>query len=429
MNLKDKLPRIYWGFPVGPEEPSCQNGVEADRSKSRGVALMIAIMIISIMIMFATDFIVSASVDLTLATSQRDNIRAEYVAKSGANWAIWLNLFDYGLDLQFAASKDPGMTQTKAAIGPLWDKLNEIFPFDSPLDLTVVDTLAKAFGLSGFMDSAVIGLLKNLGGEIGVDVSDESGKINLNSCYRGKTECKFVVAQLQALMSCTPIEQDYMRDHNAKPSELAARVQDWIRSNNTADPASGYSDANDPYKRRTPSHTVKNSPMDSVEELKVIEGWTDEIYTYFSPYLTVFPFTYQQDPEKASYKLNVNAFNQEALHCFFSRELSSPEAHEKFVRKYKELMEKDGRLAADDKALDGVIRDLFGYKVDGTDKASENDRSSWFTTQSHTYRIRGKGIVGTQTRIVEYVLERQTVAQHAAINDRPVWRFDWFRMN
>ena len=97
MKFAWRMPNLHFGFPVELEEGSTKPSVQ---EKSRGVALMIAVMIISIMIMFATDFIVSASVDLTLATAQRDNIRAEYVAKSGANWALWLNLFDYGCNVR-----------------------------------------------------------------------------------------------------------------------------------------------------------------------------------------------------------------------------------------------------------------------------------------------------------------------------------------
>ena len=276
MKFAWRMPNLHFGFPVELEEGSTKPSVQ---EKSRGVALMIAVMIISIMIMFATDFIVSASVDLTLATAQRDNIRAEYVAKSGANWALWLNLFDYGLELQFSTSKDPTMQQAKEAIGPLWDKLNEVFPFDQPLDLGSIDSYSKAFGLSSFMDSKLIDLLKNLGGELGVDVSDESSKINLNGCYVGAAECKFVTTQVEALLGSTAVEQEYMRDHNYKPAELAARIQDWIDSDSTAEPASGFTDENEPYQRRTPAFKAKNSPMDSVDELKIVEGWNDELFT------------------------------------------------------------------------------------------------------------------------------------------------------
>ncbi|MCX6123702.1 MAG: hypothetical protein NTV34_02975 [Proteobacteria bacterium] len=107
-----KIPETIAFFPVGPKE---MEG-DTDVRKSQGVAMIIAIMIVSIMMMFASDFILSASVDLTLATSERDNVKAEYVAKSGANWAIWLNLFDYGLEAQFGSSPDPMMKQAKAAI-------------------------------------------------------------------------------------------------------------------------------------------------------------------------------------------------------------------------------------------------------------------------------------------------------------------------
>ena len=95
--LRKKLPNTRFLFPIGDRHD------DEEPRQDRGIALMVAVMIISVMMMFAADFIVSSTVNLTQASAQRDNIRAEYLAKSGANWALWLNLFDYGLQLQLGA--------------------------------------------------------------------------------------------------------------------------------------------------------------------------------------------------------------------------------------------------------------------------------------------------------------------------------------
>ena len=421
--FKFKMPKTMAFFPVGPEETH-----EQDRKGMRGVALIIAVMIISIMMMFASDFIVSATVDLTMASAERDNVKAEYVAKSGANWALWLNLFDYGIDAQLSSSKDPMMQQAKSVIGPLWNKLGEIFPFDTPMDLSNADAFAQAFGLSNFLDSKVIDLLKSLGGELGVDVSDEGGKINLNVCYQSRTSCKIMALQLDALMNCTEVEKDYMKQQNIKTQEIVARIQDWVDQDQTAEPLSGISGENDPYQKRVPSHKAKNSPLDTVDELRMVDGWTQELHSYFSHYLTVFPFVYPQDKEKNGFKININTANQDVLKCFFQRELSNPEVNDKFAKKYKELMDAGGQIATDDKALEGLMKDLVGFQGDPADKGKETDRSSWFTTTSRAYVIRAKGIVGSQTKIYEMAIERQSVAQRKVTPNTPPWRVDSFRM-
>ena len=416
----DKKPNLLFLFPVGTHDAK-----ESKESLShKGMALMVAVMIMSIMMMFVADFIVSSTVNLTKAAAQRDNIKAEYVAKSGANWALWLNLFDYGLQLQLGA--DPTTKAMKDAIGPLWDKLNIVFPYDSGLDLSQSDKFAQIFGLSSIMDSNVINMLKSLGGELGVLVEDESGRINLNVCYASQAECNITMLQLESLLNCTAVEQDYNKQNNVKPSELVRRIKDYIDKNNVAESGSGFSDENDPYGKRNPPQKTKNSPLDNINELLQVEGWTRELHEYYSPYLTVWPFL--DITNKNAFKLNINTMPPEALRCMFGRELNNPESIERFVRRYKDLMEKSGRIAGSDSELQSILGDLVGYKSEGSDKGGASDRVSWLTTEAKAFRIKAKGIVGEQTRILEYVIQRSNAQQLAASNGGPPWSLSYFKM-
>ena len=417
--LRDKKAvNTFWLFPVSPEQE--------DRlpREQKGIALMIAVMIISIMMMFAADFIVSSTVNITRASSQRDNIRAEYVAKSGVNWALWLNLFDYGLQLQLGS--DSSMKAMSDAIGPLWDKLNMLFPFDTALDLSEVDKFAAVMGLTGMADTKVVEMLKLLNGELGIEVIDETGKINLNVCYQSQAECNVILMQIESLMNCTAVEQDFNRQNNIKPSEISRRIKDWVDKNNVAEPGSGFNDESDPYQKRKPPHKTKNSPMDSVDELLMVDGWTRELHAYYSPYMTVWPFP--DVTSKNGYKLNVNTMPQEALRCMFGRELGSPDAMAKFAKRYKEMMETTGRLASSDADLQTLLGDLFGYRSEGQDKGGSGDRGSWLTTESRAFRIKAKGIVGEQTRILEYVIQRTTPNQLAASSSMNPWSLSFFKM-
>ncbi|MCX6118994.1 MAG: type II secretion system protein GspK [Proteobacteria bacterium] len=426
MNWKDMFPKTILLFPIELEEgePESEKGTK----KSRGVAMIVAVMIISLMMMFASDYIVSSSVDLTLASAERDNVKAEYIAKSGANWALWLNLFDYGLDVQFSSAKDPAMTQAKAAIGPLWNKLNDIFSYDMPVDLTKVDKFAALFGLSEVMDSKIIDFFKSMDGELGVLAEDEGGKINLNVCYQNQTNCKIIIAQLTALLGCTEVEREFLKQNNIKPEEVAAKIQDWIDQNSAAEPNSGVSSEDDPYQKRTPTFKSKNSPMDTLDELKIVEDWSSDLHSYFSPYLTVYPFTHSQDKDKSAFKLNVNSMNQEVLKCFFSKELGSPESKQNFVKKYKELVDQGGQVAGDDKALQSLLKDVIGFQPDAAEKGKETDKSNWLTTQSRAFKVRAKGIVGNQTRTVEFNIERQSIAQRKGTTGLSPWRLNGFSM-
>lgn len=418
-HLKNLIPKTRWLFPVGEVSD------DARPREQRGLALMIAVMIISIMMMFASDFIISSTVNITRASAQRDNIKAEYVAKSGMNWALWLNLFDYGLQLQLGS--DPSMKTMRDAIGPVWDKLGTIFPFDMPLDLSEADKFAAAMNLTGLSDAKVVDMLKMLGGELGVNVVDETGRINLNVCYQSQAECNVIIMQLEALMNCTAVERDFNRQNNIKPSEISRRIKDWIDKNNVAEAGSGFSDENDPYQKRKPPFKSKNSPMDSVDELLMVEGWTPELHAYYSPYLTVWPFP--DMTSKNGFKLNINTMPQEALRCMFGRELGTPDSMSRFVKRYKELIESSGRLASSDADLQSLLGDLFGYRSDGQEKGAPGDRAGWMTTESRAFRIKVKGIVGEQTRILDYVIQRTTPNQMAANPTMAPWSVAFFRMD
>jgi hypothetical protein len=128
------------------------------------------------------------------------------------------------------------------------------------------------------------------------------------------------------------------------------------------------------------------------------------------------------------YKININAMPQEALRCFFKKELESPDALEKFAKKYQELMSKNGKIAASEGDLQGVIADMFGYKADGAEKGKASDKTAWLTTESKAFRVKAKGIVGEQTRVLEYVIQRLTSQQMLANNSQVPWNLVFFRM-
>jgi hypothetical protein len=91
-------------------------------------------------------------------------------------------------------------------------------------------------------------------------------------------------------------------------------------------------------------------------------------------------------------------------------------------------MEKSGQLAGSDAELQSAITDLTGYRSEGSDKGGPQDRSTWLTTQSRTFKVKAKGIVGEQTRIVEYVIQRSTAQQMQLNNGGSPWSLSFFRM-
>src|SRR5690606_309275 len=70
---------------LGGSSDGSRRGVRARRERRRGVALVIAITAVAILGVLLADMHRSTTTGYVVATTQRDSLRAEYMAKSGLN--------------------------------------------------------------------------------------------------------------------------------------------------------------------------------------------------------------------------------------------------------------------------------------------------------------------------------------------------------
>jgi hypothetical protein len=119
-----RLPTTHLGFPVEapPRLRAPGPGAGDGARHQRGIALIIAIMIISVMMLFTTDLILSSQVNMSLATTNRDNAKGEFLAKSAFNIALMLITADFAYDL-FNAQQNPkaGLSD---GLGDMWSAMN-----------------------------------------------------------------------------------------------------------------------------------------------------------------------------------------------------------------------------------------------------------------------------------------------------------------
>ncbi len=388
----------HWGFPVGPETPLQPQKIR----NQRGISLLIAIMIISIMMLFTSDLILTSQVNITLAAHQRDGVKAEYMAKSGLNVAILLLSSDFAYDL-YQAQQNPQAPGTSDGLADIWGALNG-FPIGGET-LEMAEQFKEEFGLSAVMDSGIIDQLKLMEGMFTLQVKDEAGKINLNNCYQGR--CPEILAMLEGLLSC-PAEKQFLEQKKLNPQELVYRIKDYIDQDKRAESASGYTDENDPYLRRTPKMQAKNAPLDTVEELRVIEGWDEEVHAVFAPYLTAFPFVTQSN-DRTKLRLNINTASRSLLQCLF------PEARGDCAEKVAiGLAQRDREqtpFAIPGVNMKDVLRDQLCYTGGGGGSgggggAEGGDKTDWFRRWSMIYRVEVEGSSGDSSKKLEAVIER-----------------------
>ncbi|MBM4252235.1 MAG: general secretion pathway protein GspK [Deltaproteobacteria bacterium] len=418
---KKRWPKLYFGFPVVDEDAAAPQGNQKTgdgRPRERGIALLIAIMIVSIMMLFTSDLILSSRVNVTLANQVKDNVKAEYMVKSGANIATLLLSADWAYKL-FMAQQDP-KSQLSTGIGDIWTVMNGL-----PLGGETAEMLEgfqKEFNLNAVMDGDVLSKLKEFDGMFTINVSDESQRINVNNCFSGK--CSQVMLMLEALFSC-PAEKQFLEQKKLNPREMAYRIKDYIKKDPKADEASGFNDKNEPYQRRQPKQMAKAAPLDSIEELRMVEGWDAEMQAVFGPYLTAYPFQ-RGSTDNNNFQLNINTAQRGLLQCLFPE--TRGDCAEKVALAIKKRDEDFSLLSQPGEKMADTLRNLLCYAGgDNNGNTGEaTNRGAWFKQYSMTYRIEVEGSVGGSTKKLIAVIERVMPDQKKS--ERLAYRLLYWKM-
>ena len=217
------------------------------RKSETGVALVLTLLITAILVTLIIETNYSTQVDLRIAGNFRNDLQALYLAKSGVNIAI--SYLKY--DLQ--------NTET--------DDLTEDWAKSYP-PLPVGD------------------------GFVNVKIEDENGKIDINKVVKedGKVDPK-IEESLSILFERAEVEMGILNS-----------IIDWIDPDDDPRPE-GAEDYH--YGSLDPPYSCKDGPLDTLSELLMIEGVTDEVYKTISKHLTVY----------SNEKININTANKEVLVC------------------------------------------------------------------------------------------------------------------
>jgi type II secretory pathway component PulK len=203
---------------------------------------------------------------------------------------------------------------------------------------------------------------------------------------------------LEGLFSC-PAEKAFLEQKKVTPRELAYRIKDYIDFKTDADENSGFNDEDEPYSRREPKQRAKNAPLDSLEEMRQIEGWDEEIHAVFGPYVTIWPFQADQD-KRTFMPINVNTASRSLLQCLFPE--SRGDCQEKVALFFKKRAAESLAVGGEGKKMIDVLRETLCY----TGGEGTTDRASWFSQMSNVFRIETLGTVGDAQKRLTAVIER-----------------------
>jgi general secretion pathway protein K len=259
----------------------------AARASRRGVALILVLGGLTILTVMLTEAQDESSADFAGALAARDQLIAEYSAKSAVNLS------------RLIIAAEPTI---RGAIGPLLALMNQ---GQVPGQIPIWAHADKALGAFNDQDgqkafSALASIDTKNGKNLGMEgagfeirIIDEDSKINVNSAARGEAFSETRVAsQLMGLMFGPQNDPLFsQRDADGQFSDrmqICSAIVDWVDPNQdqagcdfgseTAQAAapedSFYNLLSRPYER-------KNAAFDSLEELRRVRGMSEDFWSTF----------------------------------------------------------------------------------------------------------------------------------------------------
>lgn len=258
---------------------------KSGRSKQRGIALLMVTSSIVILTLMLAEFQDEMSTEFSSAMSDRDALKAEYAARSAINLSRLLIATEPTVRtaasvLMMALSRGKKPPQI-----PVWEFAPQILGAFNDADGAAQFRALTNAGLDGGED------LGFEGAGFRVKIVDEGSKININSAARGAFGEINVAKQLMGLLGGPQYDALFeARGEDGRVTsreDVCAAIIDWVDSNqdridcSNTDSASSsapedsyYRNLDDPYER-------KNAPFDSLQELRMVHGLSDDVWATF----------------------------------------------------------------------------------------------------------------------------------------------------
>jgi len=255
------------------------------RAKERGIALVMVMGAIAILTVMLAEFQDETSAELAAATAQRDGVQAEYMARSAVNLSRLL------------IASEPTMRKAIAPMFMLMKKTPPQLPVwefsDRLLGAFNDEESSKDFATTVGLDMSQAKNLGLAGGKYELVIVDEDAKINVNLGAANDIAHIRLAQEIMALIGpmqyATIFEQkDGSGQFHDRISTCQALI-DWADvdelafncdlSQLSAAQNAGVEDAwyqllKKPYRR-------KNAPYDSLEELHMVRGVSEDFWSTF----------------------------------------------------------------------------------------------------------------------------------------------------
>jgi general secretion pathway protein K len=418
------------------------------KNQNRGVALLLVLVGLAVLGLVANEIRYNSIVEIRLATNQRDDLRAYYMAKSGIGLSRMMLRFQKQMD-QIQLPNIGGM------LAGLMDKLNPPPPgapkpvAQAPqsmslqlwrmakidchmLQMMVPEEDPKKGGLAPIAKSskkfsfddenpelAAAQGKRQFGGFEGCfnsTLSDEEERINVTRLNAPALSAKIAMMQTLSAFGDKKYEFLFEKEDSNKvkvvPTDVVIALRDWIDEDEVGSQlnlstvgepfAKGFADENYSYDKYDPRYKAKNAGFDSMDELYQVHGINDRFMAAFGDRLTVFP--------DQNNKQNINTDDPMLLELAIRSiadptkpdpRLQDPVFIDTLIKKIRmsKVMPMFGMGAGD---FINIVQ-AAGVAIDPSIAANVQGNRT-IGDKSNTYRIRVTGEAGDVTRTITAVI-------------------------
>ena len=270
-----------------------------------GIALLVAITTLLVLSVVVSELAYISRVRFLVAYHQRDRAQAYWLARSGVNIYTLVLVADKQIGNQIQQfAGDIGFNSLWQMIPVLNTGLMRMLFASGGVGDAGIDDLddeqLEQFSQTGQVSDEVAAASREGGsvfddrnfldfeGDFSAEVTDNESKVDVNQFAgeSGPIQDSPVGQYLFALMSSEENDM-WLRDRNLDRWEIIGNLRDWVDTDNVRSGGlGGYED--NLYNSQDPPYLAKNAKFDSIDEIRLVEGWQDDVFDKFGGYLTIY---------------------------------------------------------------------------------------------------------------------------------------------
>jgi len=372
------------------------------KQRRSGIALLVAMSTVLVLTVVVTELSYNARVRYLIAAHEKERAQAYWVSQTGINLYKLL----LGANKQMEGSAAGGVAESLGVnIGDaLWQwvpvintgLMRMLFASDGSIEEEDLEAFKQTGQVSDEVDEASREDSKfsdknflDFDGDFTAEVTDEDAKLNVSllANHNGVLFESAIAMQLHGLMSGE--ENDaWLRDRNIDPWEIIANLKDWVDQDTMGSGRSGGQEDN-LYNNRSSPYLAKNAAFDTFAEIRLVEGWQDDIMERFGDQLTIH----------GTGKININTAPDEVLFALIKAYVM-PAPNDTEVHRIVEQIREYMWFASFNSGKD------FAQHLGNLGYTVSQDLQSQLGKSSKTFKVVSTGLVGntsvTTTAIIDY---------------------------